>query len=202
MLPAADCPIVSRYPIPRRFGTTRGVGAIIQLQPGPTHSLLQLPSGPFPYGPYDLKMVSRLATTNQENSVRMASLNQLLEPCSHSSTVLSRAFSSAISMLHLISITRMCRGQPPLAPFNAGLRDSYRTLHATNRTFPTAFAYNEPGITWTPKTSQGADGVFDRLISFTILSPTGRHDHPSNSTSVTASIPAIGSSRGAFHIHA
>jgi hypothetical protein len=32
--------------------------------------------------------------------------------------------------------------------------------------FPAPFTYNEPGITWTPKTNQEPDGVFDALTLF------------------------------------
>lgn len=165
VLPAADCPIVSRYPIlASPLNTTRGVGAIIQLSPGQRIHFYNCHLVPFPYGPYDLKNGQSVGyVTNQENSVRMASLNQLLgamqpfldsfEPC-----FLVGDF-NAPSHLDYANVP----WPTSLAPFNAGLRDSYRTLHATNRTFPTAFAYNEPGITWTPKTSQEPDGVFDRI---------------------------------------
>ncbi len=44
----------------------------------------------------------------------------------------------------------------------AGMLDSYRLLHPTNRTFPPAFAFDEPGITWTPAGAAAAD-TFDRI---------------------------------------
>lgn len=165
VLPAADCPIVSRYPIlASPINTTRGVGAIIQLSPAQRIHFFNCHLVPFPYGPYDLKNGQSIAyVTNQENSVRMASLNQLLgamqpyldsfEPC-----FLVGDF-NAPSHLDYANVP----WPTSLAPVNAGLRDSYRTLHATNRTYPAAFAYNDPGITWTPKISQEPDGVFDRI---------------------------------------
>ena len=165
VLPAADCPIVSRYPIlASSLNTTRGVGAIIQLSPGQRIHFFNCHLAPFPYGPYDLKNNQSVGyVTNQENSVRMPALNQLLgtlqpfldsfEPC-----FLVGDF-NAPSHLDYANVP----WPTSLAPVNAGLSDSYRTLHSANRTFPGAFAYNEPGITWTPKTSEEPDGVFDRI---------------------------------------
>ncbi|HMJ66002.1 MAG TPA: endonuclease/exonuclease/phosphatase family protein, partial [Candidatus Binatia bacterium] len=46
---------------------------------------------------------------------------------------------------------------------DAGLADSYRTMHSTNRTYPGAFAFDEPGITWTPMISQEPNSAFDRI---------------------------------------
>jgi len=164
-LPAADCPIISRYPIlSSPINTIRGVGATIELSPGQRVHLFNCHLVPFPYGPYDLHNgQSVAAVTNQENSVRMPALNQLLaamqpliasfEPC-----FLVGDF-NAPSHLDYANLP----WPTSVAPAEAGLGDSYRTLHSTNRTFPVAFAYNEPGITWTPKTSQEPDGVFDRI---------------------------------------
>jgi len=165
VLPAADCPIVSRYPIlTSPLNTTRGVGATIQLSPNQRVHLFNCHLAPFPYGPYDLKNGQSVAyVTNQENSVRMPALNQLLnvmrplldsfEPC-----FLVGDF-NAPSHLDYATLP----WPTSVAPADAGLGDSYRELHSTNRTFPAPFAYNEPGITWTPKTSQEPDGVFDRI---------------------------------------
>ena len=165
VLPAADCPIVSRYPIlASPINNTRGVGATIQLSPGQRVHLFNCHLVPFPYGPYDLKDGQSVAyVTNQENSVRMPALNQLLnamqpfldsfEPC-----FLVGDF-NAPSHFDYANLP----WPTSLACIDAGLGDSYRELHSTNRTFPAAFAYNEPGITWTPKISQEPDGVFDRI---------------------------------------
>jgi len=165
VLPAADCPIVSRYPIlSSPINVTRTVGATIQLSPGQRVHLFNCHLVPFPYGPYDLKNGQPVSyVTNQEHSVRMPALNQMLsvmqpliasfEPC-----FLVGDF-NAPSHLDYAAVP----WPTSVACINAGLADSYRVMHPTNRTFPTAFTYNEPGITWTPKTSQEPDGVFDRI---------------------------------------
>jgi len=165
VLPAADCPIVSRYPIlSSPINTQRGVGGTIQLSPGQHVHLFNCHLVPFPYGPYDLKNGQSVSyVTNQENSVRMPTLNQLLdvmqpfvasfEPC-----FLVGDF-NAPSHLDYANVP----WPTSVAPVNAGLGDSYRSLHSTNRTFPAPFAYTEPGITWTPKINQEPDGVFDRI---------------------------------------
>lgn len=165
VLPAADCPIVSRYPIlSSPLNTTRGVGATIQLSPGQRAHLFNCHLVPFPYGPYDLKNGQSVSyVTNQEISVRMPALNQLLnamqpflasyEPC-----FLVGDF-NAPSHLDYANLP----WPTSVAPAHAGLGDSYRELHPGNRTFPDAFTYTEPGITWTPKTNQEPDGVFDRI---------------------------------------
>ena len=165
VLPAVDCPVVSRYPIlSSPINTQRGVGATIQLSPGQRVHLFNCHLVPFPYGPYDLKNGQPVSyVTNQEHSVRMPELNQLLgvmqpfitsfEPC-----FLVGDF-NAPSHLDYANLA----WPTSVAPAHAGLGDSYRTLHSTNRTFPAGFAYNDAGITWTPKTSQEPDGVFDRI---------------------------------------
>lgn len=165
VLPAADCPIVSRYPIVSSpINTTRGVGATIQLSPGQRVHLFNCHLAPFPYGPYDLKNGQSVAyVTNQEHSVRMPALNQLLnvmqpfvasfEPC-----FLVGDF-NAPSHLDYANLP----WPTSVIPAAAGFGDSYRMLHPTNRTFPGAFTFNDPGITWTPKISQEPDGVFDRI---------------------------------------
>jgi hypothetical protein len=165
VLPSGDCPIVSRYPIlASPINTTRGVGATIQLSPGQRVHLFNCHLVPYPYGPYDLKNGQSVSyVINQENSVRMPALNQLLnvmqpfldsfEPC-----FLVGDF-NAPSHLDYTNLP----WPTSVVPANAGLGDSYRELHSTNRLFPAPFTYNEPGITWTPKTSQEPEGVYDRI---------------------------------------
>jgi endonuclease/exonuclease/phosphatase (EEP) superfamily protein YafD len=50
-----------------------------------------------------------------------------------------------------------------IACTNGGLSDSYFAAHPNNRKFPGAFAFTEPGITWTPRTNEEPKGVFDRI---------------------------------------
>ncbi len=164
-LPAADCPIVSRYPIlSSPINATRTVGATIQLSPNQRIHMFSCHLEPFPYGPYDLHDGQSVSyVTNQEISLRMPALNQMLsvmqpliasfEPC-----FLVGDF-NAPSHLDYASIP----WPTSVACASAGLGDSYRTLHSTNRTFPGPFSYTDPGITWTPKTNQEPDGVFDRI---------------------------------------
>src|SRR4029078_3732274 len=129
VLPAADCPIVSRYPIlATSINTTRVAGAILNLSPGQRIHFFNCHLASFPYGPYDLKNNQSVGyVTNQENSVRMPALNQLLgtlqplldsfEPC-----FLVGDF-NAPSHLDYANVP----WPTSLAPVNAGLSDSYRT---------------------------------------------------------------------------
>ena len=164
MLAAGDCSIVSRYPIlsSQVIGNSRGV--TVQLSPGQRAHLFNCHLPAYPYGPYDLKNgQSQAFIVNQENSVRTADLNQVLtamqpliagpEPC-----FLVGDF-NAPSHLDYTNFP----WPTSIACATAGLGDSYRELHPANRKYPGPFAYNEPGITWTPKTTQEPEGVFDRI---------------------------------------
>jgi endonuclease/exonuclease/phosphatase family metal-dependent hydrolase len=164
VLPANDCTIVSRYPIlaTRIAGNSRGVQ--VELSPGQRVWLFNCHLTPFPYGPYDLHNGQSAAyVINQENQVRLPEVIEVLaamqtpiagaEPC-----FLVGDF-NAPSHLDYAAIAWPLS----IACTNAGLGDSYRELHAANRTFPAPFAYNEPGISWTPKRDQEPDGVFDRI---------------------------------------
>ncbi len=165
VLLADDCSVVSRFPILSSYVvSSRGAGVTVQLSPGQRAHLFNCHLVPFPYGPYSLHDGATVASViSDENSIRMPALNQLLgvmqpfidgfEPCFFTGDF------NAPSHLDYASL-----GWPTsLACVNAGLLDSYRQLHSTNRTFPAPFAYTDPGITWTPKTNQEPDGVFDRI---------------------------------------
>ena len=164
VLPASDCSIISRYPMvaSQVIGNSRGV--TVQLSPGQRAHLFNCHLAPYPYGPYDLKNgQSQSFIINQEDQTRMPALNQLLnamqpfiaspDPC-----FLLGDF-NAPSHFDYASIP----WPTSIACTDAGLGDSYRELHSGNRKFPPMFAYNDPGITWTPKTSQEPEGVFDRI---------------------------------------
>lgn len=164
VVPATDCSIVSRYPIlaTQTIGNSRGV--TVQLSPGQRAHFFNCHLPAYPYGPYDLKNgQSQSFIINQENQTRMPPLLQLLntmqpfisgpEPC-----FLVGDF-NVPSHLDYTSFP----WPTSIACANAGLGDSYRELHPGNRNFPLPFAYNEPGITWTPKTNQEPEGVFDRI---------------------------------------
>jgi hypothetical protein len=164
VLGANDCSIVSRYPIvsSQLLGNSRGV--TVELSPGQRVHLFNCHLTAYPYGPYDLKNgQSQGFIITQENNVRMPGLNQLLagmqplvagsEPC-----FLVGDF-NAPSHLDYANFP----WPTSVACVTAGLGDSYRELHAANRKFPGQFAYDEPGITWTPKIAQEPEGVFDRI---------------------------------------
>jgi endonuclease/exonuclease/phosphatase family metal-dependent hydrolase len=163
--------IVSRYPIVSSIPTSGGRGATIQLAPGQRVHLFDTHLTAYPYGPYDLKSGRTQAfIVNQENQTRMPALTNLLkamapyiasaEPC-----FLVGDF-NAPSHLDYTSFP----WPTSIACTNAGLVDSYGELHPGNRKYPGQFAYNEPGITWTPKTAEEPQGVFDR-IDFVHYSP-------------------------------
>lgn len=162
--PDGDSSMVSRYPILASISASGGRGATIELGPGQRVHLFNCHLTAYPYGPYDLKAGRTTAfILNQENTTRMPALTNLLnamtpfiatgEPC-----FLTGDF-NAPSHFDYTNFP----WPTSVAPVNAGLGDSYYELHSGNRKFPGPFAYNEPGITWTPKTAQEPEGVFDRI---------------------------------------
>jgi hypothetical protein len=164
VLPASGCSIVSRYPIISSQVVGNSRIATVQLSPGQRVRLFNCHLTAYPYGPYDLKQgKAREFIINQENAVRTKDLNELLavmqpfiagsEPC-----FLVGDF-NAPSHLDYADFP----WPTSLVCINAGLGDSYRELHPGNRTYPGLFAFDEPGITWTPKTAEEPEGVFDRI---------------------------------------
>ena len=164
VLPDGDSSVVSRFSILSSIPTSGGRGATIELGPGQRVHLFNCHLAAYPYGPYDLKAGRTTAfVLNQENATRMPALTNLLnamapfiatgEPC-----FLTGDF-NAPSHLDYSDLP----WPTSLAPLNAGLGDSYHELHAGNRKYPVPFTFNEPGITWTPKTSQEPEGVYDRI---------------------------------------
>lgn len=171
VLPASGCSIVSRYPIVN--AQTIGGSTRITVEPHPGQRLhlfnCHLPA--YPYGPYDLKNgQSQAFVINQENQTRMPSLNLLLNAmqpwlAGPDACFLTGDF-NAPSHLDYADFP----WPTSVVAVEAGLGDSYRELHPGNRKFPSPFAYDEPGITWTPRTDQEPEGVFDR-IDFLYYSP-------------------------------
>jgi endonuclease/exonuclease/phosphatase family metal-dependent hydrolase len=162
--PDSDSSIVSRYPILANIPTSGGRAATIQIGPGQRVHFFNCHLAPYPYGPYDLQAgQSQTFIVNQEQATRMPALTSLLatmapfidsnEPC-----FLTGDF-NAPSHFDYTSFP----WPTSLACVNAGLGDSYQERHGGNRKYPGLFAYNEPGITWTPKTAQEPNGVFDRI---------------------------------------
>ncbi len=164
VLPASGCSIVSRYPIVD--SQTIGSSTRITVEPHPGQRLhlfnCHLPA--YPYGPYDLKNgQSQAFVINQENQTRMPPLNLLLNAlqpwlAGPDACFLTGDF-NAPSHLDYVDFP----WPTSVATVESGLGDSYREMHPGNRKFPGQFAYDEPGITWTPRTDQEPEGVFDRI---------------------------------------
>ena len=160
--------VASRYPILAVDGLTSidhgGLGVTIQLAPDQRIHVwaCHLPSTS--YGPY---LVQQGKTAQQivssENTYRMPNLNAVLTLMPHDIASGEPTFLcgdyNAPSDLDYSGIAwpeePACR--------NAGLLDSYRILHSGNRLAPPAFAYNDPGITWTPFTQYEPSNAFDRI---------------------------------------
>lgn len=181
VLPAGDCSIVSRYPIlsSQVIGNSRGV--TVELSPGQRAHLFNCHLAAYPYGPYWLKDGSNTtAIINLENTARTGDLNQLLAAMQPSLAGPEPVFLvgdfNAPSHLDYTDFN----WPTSIACTNAGLGDSYHELHPTNRKFPAPFTFDEPGVTWTPKTNQEPEGVFDR-IDFVYYS-RGDGANPTNST--------------------
>ena len=162
--PDSDNSIVSRHPILANIPSSGGRGATILIGAGQRVHFFNCHLTAFPYGPYDLKNGrSQTFVVNQEHTTRMPALTNLLaamspflagnEPC-----FLTGDF-NAPSHFDYTSFP----WPTSVACVDAGLGDSYTELHTGNRKYPGMFTYNEPGITWTPKTAQEPNGVFDRI---------------------------------------
>jgi endonuclease/exonuclease/phosphatase family metal-dependent hydrolase len=164
VLGANDNSIVSRYPILNSMiiGNSRGV--TVELSPGQRVHLFDCHLTAYPYGPYDLKNGQTQAfIINQENQTRMPALSQLLATM--------RPYLSGGDPVFLVgdfnapshSDYTNFPWPTSIACTNAGLIDSYYELHAGNRKYPPQFAFDDPGITWTPMTREEPEGVFDRI---------------------------------------
>jgi endonuclease/exonuclease/phosphatase (EEP) superfamily protein YafD len=158
--------ILSRYPI---LGTTvPGTsdvqnGVTVEVSPGQRVHLFNCHLAPYPYGPYYLRDGRPISdVVALETSTRLPQITNLLaemgpylatdEPC-----FLTGDF-NAPSHVDYADVP----WPVSQAVHAAGLLDSYRFLHQTNRTFPPAFAFDDPGITWTPD-GLAADDTFDRI---------------------------------------
>ena len=164
VLGANDDSIVSRYPILNSLiiGNSRGV--TLELSPGQRVHLFDCHLTAYPYGPYDYKNGrTQEFVINQEHQVRMPALNQLLTTMrpyvAGSDPVFLVGDFNAPSHFDYTNFA----WPTSIACTNAGLGDAYYELHQANRKFPPQFAFNDPGITWTPRTDQEPEGVFDRI---------------------------------------
>jgi endonuclease/exonuclease/phosphatase family metal-dependent hydrolase len=165
---AGQYAILSRFPIIKRIGETTlpygGVGATIELSADQRVHFFNAHLNYTSYGPYllqDGKTANQIISS--ENSVRMPGLNELLTLAASFEDTAEPTFVvgdfNAPSHLDYTALN----WPESIACYNAGLTDSYRVLHSGNRKYPGPFAFNEPGVTWTPVLSQEPRGAFDRI---------------------------------------
>ncbi|HEY9509944.1 MAG TPA: endonuclease/exonuclease/phosphatase family protein [Verrucomicrobiae bacterium] len=166
--PAGDGSIVSRFPILYHIGPTAqargGIGIIVEPSPGQRFYFFNTHLYYTPYGPYWLKDGSNVAAVvEMENAVRMPGLSELLQLAAPYVGLKDPAFLvgdfNAPSHFDYENVP----WPTSVACVEAGWVDSYHELHATNRTFPGPFLFDDPGITWSPKVSEEPEGVFDRI---------------------------------------
>ena len=164
VLGANDDSIVSRYPIVNSLITGNSRGVTVEVSPGQRVHLFDCHLTAYPYGPYDLKNGrTQDFIINQEHQTRMPALNQLLATM--------RPYLNGPDPVFLVgdfnAPSHFDYANFPwptsIACTNAGLIDSYFEMHPGNRKFPPQFAFDDPGITWTPMTAQEPEGVFDRI---------------------------------------
>jgi endonuclease/exonuclease/phosphatase family metal-dependent hydrolase len=163
-LGVTDVSIVSRYPILHTISTGGGSAVAIELSPGQVVYLFNCHLAPYPYGPYSIREGRDQAfVINQEHQTRMPALNQLLATMAPYISGPSPCFLvgdfNAPSHLDYASYP----WPTSLACDAADLLDSYRLMHPGNRTYPPAFAFDDPGITWTPVIAEEPNNAFDRI---------------------------------------
>jgi endonuclease/exonuclease/phosphatase family metal-dependent hydrolase len=161
--------ILTRFPI-AKVGSTRdvwgGLGATITVGRPELPRVHVFDAHLFwdEYGPYYLREgKSSSFVIERENARRMpglAELFALMDPfvASADATLLVGDF-NAPSHLDYVDFA----WPESIACLDRGLADSYRELHPQNRKYPGAFALDEPGITWTPLSSEEPHGAFDRI---------------------------------------
>jgi endonuclease/exonuclease/phosphatase family metal-dependent hydrolase len=164
MLDAKGNSIVSRYPILNAFTNGHSRGVTVELSAGQRVHVFNCHLTAYPYGPYDLKKGrAQEFILKQEHQTRMPALNALLAAM--------RPYIAGPEPVFLVgdfnAPSHLDYANFPwptsIACTNAGLADAYHDLHPANRKFPPQFAFNDPGITWTPITAEEPEGVFDRI---------------------------------------
>jgi len=161
--------IISRYPIIKRIGETvnayGGVGATIELSPNQRIHVFCAHLNYTPYGPYQLVQgLSVNQVISSENSARMPGLNELLGMASpfvgNAEPVLLTGDFNAPSDL---DYSPAVAWPESVACRNAGLIDSYAAVNSITKKYAGLFAFNDPGITWTPLTQYEPNNCFDRI---------------------------------------
>jgi len=161
--------IVSRYPIIKRIGETTepygGVGATIELSPNQRVHVFSAHLNYTPYGPYELVAGTSInKVISDENAARMPGLNELLgmagpfiagaEP-----VLLTGDFNAPSDLDYSPAVA----WPESVACRNAGLVDSYAAVNPITKKFAGLFAFDDPGITWTPLTQYEPNHCFDRI---------------------------------------
>ena len=158
--------VISRFPILGAAvpGTSEVQnGATIELSPGQRIHVFNCHLAPYPYGPYFLRDGRPLTEVLAlETTTRLPQITSLLawmapylatdEPCFLTGDFNAPSHVDYLDLPWPVSV----------AVHASGLLDSYHLLHVTNRTFPPAFTFDDPGITWTPD-GAAADNTFDRI---------------------------------------
>jgi hypothetical protein len=152
---------LSRYPITAVQGWGYGQAVTITLPSGKDMYMFNCHLTAYPYGPYALPDVE--AALQAELNTQWAGLQPILLNMSSYVATGKRVFLTGdfnvSSHLDYANVPWKCSRECA----RAGLVDSYRYVHPGNRTYPPAFDFNEPGITWTPKPEQEPYDVFDRI---------------------------------------
>jgi len=159
-----DVSIVSRFPITQVLPANGGSGVTIQIGPGHFVHLFNCHLTAYPYGPYSLNDgQSQAFVIDQENTTRMPRLNSLLADMAPYLASPNPCF--LVGDFNAPSHRDYADFPWPtsLASENAGMVDAYHAAHPGHATYPPAFAYEDPGVTWTPMPAQEPEGVFDRI---------------------------------------
>lgn len=175
--------ILSRHPIVDSIGPTAnewgGLGAIVEIGPRRRRArLFDAHLHWIDYGPYTLHddpSRAEAAVLEHERAIRMPGLGELLDlmspaQASKEPTFLVGDFNAPSDLDYPVSL-----GWPEsIACRERGLEDSYRAVHPAQRIYTreSPFAFEEPGITWSPMRAEEVRGVFDR-IDFVYHAPSG-----------------------------
>jgi GNAT superfamily N-acetyltransferase/endonuclease/exonuclease/phosphatase family metal-dependent hydrolase len=160
----SDASIVSRFRILTNIPSSGGRGLTIELAPGRRAHFFNCHLAAYPYGPYHLHDgKTQSFVIDLENSTRMPALNKLLLAMAPSIAAAEPCFLAGDFNAPSHFDYTAFPWPTSIACTNAGLNDSYFVAHPNNRKFPGPFAFDDPGITWTPLTNEEPHGVFDRI---------------------------------------
>ncbi len=157
-------PIISRYKIVETLQTPGGAGATIELTPGQSIHFFNCHLTAYPYGPYTLQEGGgRPKVMEEENSTRVPTLRSLLESMKPHLESSTPCFLTGDFNAPSHSDYSDFPWPTSIACIQAGLEDTFRLANPGLRTFPGPFAFDDPGITWTPVREEEPNGIFDRI---------------------------------------